>query len=99
MIALSPDPPGRGQALSQRDSQIKVRPYDHHATYHDPHGRGGEPDPLAESSETRVSRTLAHAPKAGVLADEQWELASALLPRRKPGKGRRGVMSNKCSLE
>ncbi len=70
--------------------RAKHAPYDeHHATsYHDPR-RGGEPDPLAESSEASVPTTPTHTPKAGgLLADEQWERIRALLPRQKPGQGR-----------
>lgn len=59
---------------------------EHHATYHD--GRRGREPELAESSEATAATTPTHAPKAGFLADEQWELVSPLLPRQKPGQGR-----------
>ncbi|MBA3703269.1 MAG: transposase [Rubrobacteraceae bacterium] len=79
------------QAVAKRSHKATHRakhaPYDdHHATYHDPR-RGGDPD-LVESSEITASMTPAHAPKAGVLTDQQWKLVSQLLPKQKPGQGR-----------
>ncbi len=80
------------QAVAKRSHKATHRakhaPYDHHATYHDPRSRGGEPVPLSESSEASAPMTPTHAPKATLLADEQWERIRALLPRQKPGQGR-----------
>ena len=89
MVALSPSPPGRGQALSRGDSQRKHAPYEHHATFHEPRSSsGGEPDPLSESTEASAPTPPTHAPKSALLADEQWERVRALLPTQKPGQGR-----------
>jgi Putative transposase of IS4/5 family (DUF4096) len=50
--------------------------------------RGQEDSDPDEASKAAAARTPTHAPKAGVLADEQWELVSPLLPEQKPGQGR-----------
>jgi Putative transposase of IS4/5 family (DUF4096) len=79
------------QAVAKRSHEATHRakhaPYEPHATHYDPR-RGGEPDLLYESSEARTPTNSTHAPKAGLLTDEQWELVSALLPSQKPGQGR-----------
>jgi Putative transposase of IS4/5 family (DUF4096) len=51
-------------------------------------GRGQEDRDPDEASKATAARTPTHAPKAGVVADEQWELVSPLLPEQKPGQGR-----------
>ena len=60
---------------------------EHHAIEHDPR-RGCNHLHLAEPSEAAAATIPTHAPKAGLLADEQWERIRALLPRQKPGQGR-----------
>ena len=73
------------QAVAKRSHKATRRAK--HATYHDA-AKGREPE-LAESSEASAPTTAVHPHKeAGLLADEQWELVSALLPKQKPGQGR-----------
>jgi hypothetical protein len=67
--------------------RAKHAPYEHHATYyHDARG-GREPEP-AEPGEASAPTIPTQAPKAGLLADEQWERVRVLLPRQEPGQGR-----------
>jgi len=77
------------QAVAKRSHKATHRAKhatEHHATYHDvPRGRNPE---LARTSEATAPTIPTHAPKAGLLTDEQWELVSPLLPRQKPGQGR-----------
>jgi Putative transposase of IS4/5 family (DUF4096) len=81
------------QAVAKRCHEATHRekhaPYEHHATFHEPRSsRGGEPDPLSESTEASAPTPPTHAPKCALLADEQWERIRELLPRQKPGQGR-----------
>jgi hypothetical protein len=77
------------QAVAKRSHKATHRAKhatEHHATYHDvPRGRNPE---LARTSEAIAPTIHTHAPKAGLLADDQWELVSPILPRQKPGQGR-----------
>lgn len=59
---------------------------EHHAIEHGAR-RGREPE-LVESSGASAATAPAHAPKAGLLTDEQWERVRPLLPTQKPGQGR-----------
>ena len=81
------------QAVAKRSHKATHRAKhatDHYADEHDDGSRGGEPYPAesSESSETTAPTTLTHAPKAGLLADQQWECVRELLPVHKPGQGR-----------
>jgi hypothetical protein len=59
---------------------------EHHSIEHDP-SRGRNLD-VAESSEATAPTIPTLAPKASLLANEQWERIRPLLPRQKPGQGR-----------
>ncbi len=72
------------QAVAKRCHEAAHRAK--HPTDHD--GRGGRNPEPAELSEATVPTIPAHAPKAGLLADAQWERVRPLLPRQKPGEGR-----------
>jgi hypothetical protein len=77
------------QAVAKRCHQAAHRAKqatEHHAIEHDPR-RGCNPN-LAESSEATAATIPTRPPKAGLLAEEQWERIRALLPRQKPGQGR-----------
>jgi hypothetical protein len=78
------------QAVAKRShkaSRTNKHATDLHAGEHDAGRRGGGRDP-ARSGATAAPRALTRAPKAGLLADEQWERVRALLPTQKSGQGR-----------
>jgi hypothetical protein len=79
------------QAVAKRShkaSRINKHATDHHANNeYDAGRRGGDPDPHRAGA-AGAPTALTRAPKAGLLADEQWERVRALLPTQKPGQGR-----------
>jgi hypothetical protein len=78
------------QAMAKRShkaSRKKKHATDHHAKEHDAGRRGGDSDP-ARASAAAAPTALTRAPKAGLLADAQWERVRALLPGQKPGQER-----------
>jgi Putative transposase of IS4/5 family (DUF4096) len=72
------------QAVAKRCHQTAHRAK--HATDHD--GCRRHNPELVEPSEAAAPTIPPHALKAGLLADEQWELIRELLPRQEPGQGR-----------
>lgn len=61
---------------------------DHPVIDHDARERRG-PEPTEPGEATaRASLVPTHAPKAGLLTDEQWERVRELLSKQKPGQGR-----------
>jgi hypothetical protein len=81
------------QAVAKRCHEAAHRAK--HATDHD--GCRRRNPELAESSEVTAPTTPTHALKAGLLADEHWELIRELLPRQEPGQGRpRRDVTDRC---
>ena len=79
------------QAVAKRSheaSRINKHATDHPANEHDAGRRGGDPDPARAVGAAAAPTALTRAPKAGLLADAQWERVRALLPTHKPGQGR-----------
>ena len=74
---------------SHKASRINKHATDHHANdEYDDGRRGGDPEPHRAGAAGAPTALTRAAPKAGLLADEQWERVRELLPVYKPGQGR-----------
>lgn len=74
------------QAVAKRCH--KVSHMAKHATTTEQYPRRRQERDPDEASKTTAPTAPTHAPKAGLLTDQQWELVSQLLPKQTPGQGR-----------